>query len=62
MDVYAFGVILWEIVSHGDFFGEEDFMTVIEDKVIAGAARYVASVICNLARNLRLSDFFRRAP
>lgn len=36
VDVYAFGVILWEIVSHGDFFGHIDFMTVIEEKVIAG--------------------------
>eukprot|EP01128_Nolandella_sp_AFSM9_P001133 TRINITY_DN11242_c0_g1_i1.p1 TRINITY_DN11242_c0_g1~~TRINITY_DN11242_c0_g1_i1.p1 ORF type:complete len:633 (-),score=57.05 TRINITY_DN11242_c0_g1_i1:47-1882(-) len=36
VDVYAFGVILWEIVSHGDFFGHVDFMTLIEDMVIKG--------------------------
>eukprot|EP01103_Thecamoeba_quadrilineata_P004097 TRINITY_DN1381_c3_g1_i1.p1 TRINITY_DN1381_c3_g1~~TRINITY_DN1381_c3_g1_i1.p1 ORF type:complete len:1903 (+),score=318.22 TRINITY_DN1381_c3_g1_i1:778-5709(+) len=35
-DVYAFGVILWEICSREDFFGEESFMTKIIQRVLNG--------------------------
>ncbi|KAK5576072.1 hypothetical protein RB653_007210 [Dictyostelium firmibasis] len=35
-DVYAFGVILWELVTRKDYFGDIGFMTLIEEKVISG--------------------------
>ncbi|GAM18438.1 hypothetical protein SAMD00019534_016130 [Acytostelium subglobosum LB1] len=35
-DVYAFGVILWELLTFKDFFGELGFMSLIEDKVVSG--------------------------
>jgi len=36
VDVYAFGVILWELISAQDFFGEISFMSSIEEKILAG--------------------------
>ncbi|EFA78013.1 leucine-rich repeat-containing protein [Heterostelium album PN500] len=35
-DIYSFGVILWEILTCSEFFGEISFMSVLEDMVIAG--------------------------
>jgi serine/threonine protein kinase len=35
-DVYAFGIILWELLTRENFFGEITFMTALEDKVKAG--------------------------
>jgi len=35
-DVYAFGVILYELVSRKQFFEEKSFMSLIEDAVLAG--------------------------
>ena len=36
-DVYAFGVILWEIASRDHFFSEIPFQTEIEEKVLDGS-------------------------
>ena len=35
-DVYSFGVILYEILTLNQFFGEYTFMSVMEDDIIAG--------------------------
>eukprot|EP01133_Synstelium_polycarpum_P001517 gene1517-1772_t len=35
-DIYAFGVILWELLTYRDFFGDLGFMSLLEDKVVAG--------------------------
>ncbi|KYR02814.1 leucine-rich repeat-containing protein (LRR) [Tieghemostelium lacteum] len=35
-DVYAFGVILWELLTCRDYFSEISFMTIVEEKVING--------------------------
>ncbi|EFA77446.1 leucine-rich repeat-containing protein [Heterostelium album PN500] len=35
-DVYAFGVILWELLTYQDFFGDLGFMSLLEDKVVSG--------------------------
>jgi len=35
-DVYAFGVILWEMVARQQFFASEKFMAQLEKKVISG--------------------------
>jgi len=36
IDVYAYGVILWELVTRADFFGEIRFMFELEQNVING--------------------------
>jgi len=36
VDVYSFGVILWEIATRKEFFGDVSFMSVLEDKIISG--------------------------
>jgi len=36
IDVYSFGVILYEIATRTAFFGEISFMGVVEDKILAG--------------------------
>ena len=36
VDVYAFGVILWELRSLRDFFGEINFFSAIHDRIVAG--------------------------
>jgi len=35
-DVYSFGVILWELLSRKDFFGEQSFLSKIEEMVLEG--------------------------
>jgi len=35
-DIYAMGVILWELLSRKDFFGEFEFMYLLEKKVTTG--------------------------
>lgn len=53
--MYAFGVILWELVSAQDFFGEISFMSAIEEKIlngncpdldVPGVLRRLQSVLC----------------
>jgi len=36
VDTYAYGVILWEILSRRNFFGEDSFNFAIEDKILKG--------------------------
>jgi len=36
VDTYAFGVILWELLTRDNFFGEINFMSDLEDHVIQG--------------------------
>eukprot|EP01087_Luapelamoeba_hula_P024976 TRINITY_DN9696_c0_g1_i1.p1 TRINITY_DN9696_c0_g1~~TRINITY_DN9696_c0_g1_i1.p1 ORF type:complete len:1325 (+),score=299.28 TRINITY_DN9696_c0_g1_i1:269-4243(+) len=36
VDVYAFGVIMWELVSREDFLGNVTFLSAIEDAVLKG--------------------------
>ena len=36
VDTYAFGVVLWEIISRKDFFGEVKFMLEIRDAIVSG--------------------------
>jgi serine/threonine protein kinase len=36
VDTYAFGIILWELVSREIFFSECSFMLDIQDKVASG--------------------------
>ena len=36
VDVYSFGVILWELIAREDFLGHITFLTAIEDAVLAG--------------------------
>eukprot|EP01094_Clydonella_sp_ATCC50884_P021946 TRINITY_DN493_c0_g3_i1.p1 TRINITY_DN493_c0_g3~~TRINITY_DN493_c0_g3_i1.p1 ORF type:complete len:2040 (-),score=911.87 TRINITY_DN493_c0_g3_i1:136-6255(-) len=35
-DVYSYGVMLWELYTREDFFGEISFMSALENKVIEG--------------------------
>jgi len=35
-DTYAYGIILWEMVTRDHFFGNEDFMSVIQAKILDG--------------------------
>ena len=35
-DVYGAGVIFWEIATRKNFFGEESFLSIIEEKVLRG--------------------------
>eukprot|EP00029_Vermamoeba_vermiformis_P006458 TRINITY_DN2538_c0_g2_i1.p1 TRINITY_DN2538_c0_g2~~TRINITY_DN2538_c0_g2_i1.p1 ORF type:complete len:1060 (+),score=232.58 TRINITY_DN2538_c0_g2_i1:295-3474(+) len=36
VDIYSFGVILWEMMSREDYFGEMNFMSDIEAAVVSG--------------------------
>jgi serine/threonine protein kinase len=36
VDVYAFGVILWELVSAKDFFGHINFFSELENLIVEG--------------------------
>lgn len=36
VDVYSFGVILWELVAREDFLGHITFLSAIEDAVLKG--------------------------
>jgi serine/threonine protein kinase len=35
-DVYSVGVIYWELYTRQKYFGDVSFMSLVEDKVIAG--------------------------
>lgn len=35
-DIYAFGIIIWELVSRKMFMGDEKFMFTVRDKIVAG--------------------------
>ncbi|EGG24144.1 leucine-rich repeat-containing protein [Cavenderia fasciculata] len=35
-DIYAYGVILWELLTQKDYFGDLTFMSMLEDKVVNG--------------------------
>uniref|UniRef100_A0A6B2KXB9 Protein kinase domain-containing protein n=1 Tax=Arcella intermedia TaxID=1963864 RepID=A0A6B2KXB9_9EUKA len=36
VDVYAFGLILWEIITRCELFADEDHASTIQDKIISG--------------------------
>ena len=36
VDTYAYGVILWELLSREDYFGDISFMSEVEDRVVKG--------------------------
>jgi hypothetical protein len=36
VDVYSYGVILWELVAREDFLGHITFLSAIEDAVLNG--------------------------
>ena len=44
MDVYGFGVVMWEILTGENFFGDCQFSYQIEDLVKAGERPFVPEV------------------
>ncbi|KAF2071594.1 hypothetical protein CYY_007084 [Polysphondylium violaceum] len=60
-DVYAFGVILWELLTRKDYFGQYTFMTLIEEKVIAGERPDIPSD-CHLLYAQLIQDCWQNNP
>eukprot|EP01125_Pyxidicula_operculata_P017359 TRINITY_DN6077_c0_g1_i1.p1 TRINITY_DN6077_c0_g1~~TRINITY_DN6077_c0_g1_i1.p1 ORF type:complete len:2180 (-),score=456.03 TRINITY_DN6077_c0_g1_i1:394-6933(-) len=46
VDIYAFGVVSYELLARLQFFGEVQFFTTIEEKVIAGERPTLSDSIC----------------
>jgi len=46
IDVYSFGVILWELLTFSDFMGELQFMHCIEDAVLMGKRPLIPLHLC----------------
>jgi len=52
IDVYAFGVIMYEIAARIQFFGDETFMTRLEEKVIKGERPPIPSEVPSIVASL----------